>query len=295
MSSSPSHHIMDLVSTSFTAPATTAVLPNCNACHTAPVSGSGFATCRPCRDKRNEAKRRTTQRKREQKYRLFQTMTISRDNLPVPLLVPTLSAAMSLKRKTPPARADGENVADVLERIGKRFKKLEPFTKADAAASKTSTAAPAPDSEFEKFIVNTDLHKAIKRRYADNSSTLRFHGTYAIIAQPETDNKARARQVARDLRDSTPLHFSLDDKEASRSATAYTIKYKCTCRGGMKRTASDLSSYFISKSKAAASDETTPKSECRGRIEIRSEDDRSHRLGWLGQRIKVTIMHPKNI
>jgi hypothetical protein len=161
-------------------------------------------------------------------------------------------------------------------------------------------------------MVNTDLHKAIKRRYADNSSTLRFYGTYAIIAQPETDNKARARQVARDLRDSTPLHFrcvqfsslvhapcltraSLDDKEASRSATAYTIKYKCTCRGAMKRTASDLSSYFISKSKTAASDETTPKSECRGRIEIRSEDDRSHRLGWLGQRIKVTITHPKNM
>ncbi|KAJ7359650.1 hypothetical protein DFH08DRAFT_952758 [Mycena albidolilacea] len=291
---------MDLASTSSTAPTTTAVLPNCNACHTAPVSGPGFATCRPCRDKRNEAKRRTTQRKREQKYRLFQTMTISRDNLPVPLLVPTpaksiISAAKSLKRKTPPARADGENVADALERIRKRFKKMEPFTKVEAAASKTSTAAPLPDFEFEKFIVNTDLHKAIKRRYADNSSTLRFHGTYAIIAQPETDNKARARQVARDLRDSTPLHFSLDDKEASRSATAYTIKCKCTCRGGMKRTASDLSSYFISKSKAAASDETTPKSECRGRIEIRSEDDRSHCLGWLGQRIKVTITHPKNI
>ncbi|KAJ7800369.1 hypothetical protein B0H14DRAFT_3156063 [Mycena olivaceomarginata] len=289
---------MDLASISSTAPATAVVLPNCNACHTAPVSGPGFATCRPCRDKRNEAKRRTTQRKREQKYRLFQAMTISRDNLPVPLPVPTpaksiISAAKSLKRKAPPA--DGEKAADALERIRKRFKKMEPFTKADAAASKTSTAAPAPDSEFEKFMVNTDLHKAIKRRYADNSSTLRFYGTYAIIAQPETDNKARARQVARDLRDSTPLHFSLDDKEASRSATAYTIKYKCTCRGAMKRTASDLSSYFISKSKTAASDETTPKSECRGRIEIRSEDDRSHRLGWLGQRIKVTITHPKNM
>jgi hypothetical protein len=66
-------------------------------------------------------------------------MTSSRDNLPVPLPVPTpaksiISAAKSLKRKAPPA--DGEKAADALERIRKRFKKMEPFTKADAAASK---------------------------------------------------------------------------------------------------------------------------------------------------------------
>jgi hypothetical protein len=165
---------------------------------------------------------------------------------------------------------------------------------------------------FEKFVVAAELHKAIKRRYPDNSTSLRFYGTYAIIAFPDVDNKQRARQVARDLRDNTTLHFkcvssvlirdallilsSLEDKKSHRShdvANTYTISYTCTCPASIKRTASDLTMYFGSKNKTTS--EETPKSECRGRIEISSADDRSHPLGWLGQRVKVTITHPKKM
>jgi len=63
------------------------------------------------------------------------------------------------------------------------------------------------DPVFEKFIAATHLHKDLKRRYLDNSTSLRFYGTYAIIAFPDIDNKKRARQVASDLRDNTSLHF----------------------------------------------------------------------------------------
>jgi len=51
--------------------------------------------------------------------------------------------------------------------------------------------------------------------------------------------------------------------------------------------------YFGSKNKAGSNE--TPKSECRGVIQISAEDDHSHPLGWLGQRVKVTISHPKKI
>ncbi|KAF8162459.1 hypothetical protein K438DRAFT_1858641 [Mycena galopus ATCC 62051] len=243
-------------------------LPTCNACHTAPVTNRGYSTCLPCRDKRNEQSRRATQRKRERKMQA--------------------GKSAGKKRK---ASADGEKSADVLERMRKRFKKMEPFTTVE-----TSAAADAASSEFafEKFVSSKDLHKAIKRRYADTRNSLRFYGTYAIIADPEIDNKLRARRVARDLRDNTTLHFNLEDKEEYRDDTAYTTHFKCTCRSSLKRTASDISSYFGSNPKAASSNET-PMSECRGRIEIRTEDDESHRLGWPGQRIKVTVTHPKKM
>ncbi|KAF7360178.1 hypothetical protein MVEN_00746400 [Mycena venus] len=281
---------MDFAPTaSITGLASAAELPKCNACHKAPVTNAGYSTCRPCRDKRNEMKKRSQQKKREQKFRLLQAIAGS-DNIPFPAPRPTeKSASAGKKRKAP---EDEESLADALERMRKRFKKMEAFTKVDVASKSPPVATPEP--VFKKFVSAGDLHKTIKRRYPDNSNSLRFYGTYAIIALPDVDNKHRARQVARDLRDNTTLHFNLENKESYRNGTAYTIHYKCTCRASsIKRTASDLSLYFGSKNKTAS--EETPKSECRGRIEICAEDDRSHPQGWLGQRVKVTITHPKKI
>ncbi|KAJ7665970.1 hypothetical protein DFH06DRAFT_1470212 [Mycena polygramma] len=260
----------------------------CNSCHRAPAS-IGYTSCQPCRDRRNETNRKARDRKRE-KLRLLQADM--RVNLPLPLAGGESTSA-GKKRKVP-ADSGEENDADVLERIRKRFKKLEPITKATVASKDASSSANTLDPVFEKYVVAAELHKAIKRRYTDNSTSLRFYGTYAIIALPDIDNKQRARQVARDLRNNTTLHFNLEDKKTLESApTSHKVSYKCTCHTSMKRTASDISTYFGSKNKTASGE--TPKSECRGRIEIIAEDDRSHPLGWLGQRVKVTVTHPKKM
>ncbi|KAJ7741934.1 hypothetical protein DFH07DRAFT_891206 [Mycena maculata] len=264
-------------------------LPNCNACHKAPVTNRGFSTCRPCRDKRNEVRKRSKERKRREEFLLFQASTVA--NLPA--ATSGEGSSVGKKRKVP---ADEENSADVMERMKKRFKKMDAFKKVDPA-SKTSTTNLA-DPVFEKFGVNTDLYKEIKRRYPDKTTSLRFYGTYAIIAVPSVDNKLRARTVAQDLKDNTKLHFNVQDRKSHRGsdeANTYTVSYKCTCRASsvLKRSASDLSLYFGSKKGAATDD--APKSECRGRIEISAEDDKSHPLGWLGQRVKVTVTHPKKI
>ncbi|KAJ7918434.1 hypothetical protein B0H13DRAFT_2321401 [Mycena leptocephala] len=276
---------MDFAPIAYTALASAALLPECNLCRRAPVSSHRYTTCLPCREKRAVAKKRSKERKREEMIRLLQAVKV---NIPVP--PPGESASAGKKRKAP---TDGENALDALERIRKRFKKMEPFTKAEVASKKSSDPS---GPVFEKFVVAAELHKAIKRRYPDNNTSLRFYGTYAIIAFPDVDNKQRARQVARDLRDNTTLHFNLEDKKSHRShdvANTYTISYTCTCPASIKRTASDLTMYFGSKNKTTS--EETPKSECRGRIEISSADDRSHPLGWLGQRVKVTITHPKKM
>ncbi|KAJ6557940.1 hypothetical protein B0H19DRAFT_1070536 [Mycena capillaripes] len=268
-----------------------AVETKCNACRNAPIT-PGYVTCRPCRDKRNEKQRQSNALKRQELHSQFLKAGM-KANIPVPPPGESNSAEKQKKKRKMPIDGHGENEADALERIRKRFKTLEPFAKPNVAARTPS--ADTSDVVFDKYVVASELHKAIKRRYPDNTTSLRFYGTYAIIALPDVDNKQRARQVARDLRDNTSLHFNLEDRKSHRGdvANAYTIKYNCTCRASMKRTASDLATYFASKNKTMADE--TPKSECRGRIEISAEDDRSHPLGWLGQRVKVTIIHPKKI
>jgi hypothetical protein len=72
------------------------------------------------------AKKRSKERKREEMIRLLQAVKV---NIPVP--PPGESASAGKKRKAP---TDGENALDALERIRKRFKKMEPFTKAEVAS-----------------------------------------------------------------------------------------------------------------------------------------------------------------
>ncbi|KAJ7468084.1 hypothetical protein FB451DRAFT_388384 [Mycena latifolia] len=265
-------------------------LPTCNACRKAPVSSRGYSTCQPCRERRNEAKSKSKERKRQAQLVLLRVGMLA--NIPA-AVGESSSAGKSLKRK-----AEAEDAADVMERMRKRFKKIEPFAKVDVPPKTTAASADPAEHVFEKFVSATELHKEIKRRYPDNSTSLRLYGTYAIIALPEIDNKARTRIVARDLKDNTSLHFNFDDRKSHRSndtANTYTISYKCTCRAAstLKRSASDLSLYFGVKNASTADEK--PMTECRGRIEISAEDDRSHRLGWLGQRVKVTITHPKKV
>ncbi|KAJ6614615.1 hypothetical protein B0H10DRAFT_2044745 [Mycena sp. CBHHK59/15] len=155
---------------------------------------------------------------------------------------------------------------------------------------------PSPDIEFSKFQFAKDLHRDINQRYPDYSNSIRFQGTYAIVAFPDIDNKQRARQVARDLRASTDLHFDLEDRLKSHrshdASKAYTITYQCACRASaptLKRNPSDLTAWLGSKKTGASDDKVK---ECRGRIEISAEDDTSHPF-VLGQRVKVIVTHPK--
>ncbi|KAJ6582918.1 hypothetical protein DFH09DRAFT_1360227 [Mycena vulgaris] len=272
-------------------------LPICSGCRKAPVTSQDYRTCTPCREKRAEASRKSNERKRQEKRALLMgAIGLLKTggalaNIPV---AESSSAGKSLKRK-----AEEEKIGDVMDRMRKRFKQME-FTR-PAVASTTPSAPADPDGPvFDKFVNSAALYKDLKRRYPDNNTSLRFYGTYAIIAFPDVDNKARVRQVARDLKDSTTLHFNLDDRKSTRGsdpANTYTISYKCTCRATalLKRSGSDLSLYFGSKyaAKPAATSDEKPQADCRGRIEIVAEDDKSHPLGWLGQRVKVTVTHPK--
>ncbi|KAJ7269629.1 hypothetical protein C8J57DRAFT_1508786 [Mycena rebaudengoi] len=145
--------------------------------------------------------------------------------------------------------------------------------------------------------------EALKHRQeaaaAHNPAFERYQGTYSIIADPDTDNKARARRVARDLKECTTLDFVLEDRlksvRSSGASKAYTIWYKCMCGAastGLKRRPSDLSAWLMNKKNPDVSMGEGP-SDCAGRVEISAEDDVSHRLGILGQRVKVTVNHPR--
>ncbi|KAJ7118686.1 hypothetical protein C8R43DRAFT_1241852 [Mycena crocata] len=266
-------------------------LPVCNACHKAPVTNDAYSTCRPCREKRSERDRKSRERRRQAKMVLKAAQSVN-----IPLTEAEESSSTGKKRKMAPV--DDESAADAMDRMRKRFKGIEPFTKTEHASKPTPIADPAldpVDPVFEKCINAGDLHTHVKRLYRNKSRPVRFYGTFAIIAFPDIDNKMRVRHVARDLRDNTDLHFNPEDKKSKRSsdsAQTYTISYKCTCR--TNTTSPELAAHSESKDTAPASGEK-PKRKCRGRIEISAEDDRSHPLGWLGQRVKVTVTHPKRV
>ncbi|KAJ7735812.1 hypothetical protein B0H16DRAFT_128757 [Mycena metata] len=247
----------------------------CTVCRTAPPT-PGYVTCPRCREKRAEQSRKSQERKRERVRMLLANANVAniKANLSTP--PPKESISAGKKRKAPPV----ESAADTLERIRKRFKTMDPYTKTDVASKSSSTDS---DPIFQKFVVAAELYKYIRRRYADSSTPFNFHGTYAIIAQPEINNKERTKLVARDLKDNTNLLLDHDKKLMS-TTQPHTRIYTCKCSS--KPSGSDISAYFGSKNKALT------KSECHGTVEIRAEDDKSHPLGWLGQRVKVIITHP---
>ncbi|KAJ7032011.1 hypothetical protein C8F04DRAFT_1262391 [Mycena alexandri] len=262
-----------------------AALKLCTGCKTAPTTSVGYATCTRCREKRTEAKRKAVERKRD-KFRMQSLANAYVANIKANGLTPPPKESTSAgKRKAPPVDSAG----DALERIRKRFKKMDPYIKTDVASKSSSTDS---DRVFQKFVVAAELHKYIRRRCTDSSTPFNFHGTYAIIAQPEINNKERAKLVARDLKDNTTLLFDHDKKLSSsiHPGVGYTLTYVCKC-SAPKHTGSDISAYFGSKNKVSS--HNPPKAECHGTIEIGAEDDKSHPLGWLGQRVKVTITHPK--
>ncbi|KAJ7649303.1 hypothetical protein B0H17DRAFT_1338698 [Mycena rosella] len=256
-------------------------LPTCNVCRKAPVTSHRYTSCLPCRDKRAEQKKRAKLRKTREQTALLKAGSIA--NIPAAVAGGDVK---SLKRK-----AEDESSADAMERMRKRVKKME-VAKLDVPVLVSATDG------FEKFVNAAELTKDLKRHYPDTLkiTALRYHATYAIIADPAIDNKDRTRRVARDLRENTALHFSLEDRSSTRSSgptNKYTLAYKCTCRAStaLKRSGSDLSLYFGSTKKAVAPGDEK-KSECRGKVEISAEDDTSHRF-WLGQRVRVTVTHPK--
>ncbi|KAJ7634589.1 hypothetical protein FB45DRAFT_1056599 [Roridomyces roridus] len=247
----------------------------------------GYTTCAPCREKRAKYKRDRTERlraeKAKEKAKILKASVASN--------VTPKSVVVGEKRKTP---SDGR---DAVESMRKRFKAMEtPRVKTEAKPVVVDPAAPV----FAKFVASNELHKEIKRQYSRMGvASLRFYGTYAIIALPDVDNKQRARAVARDLKESTNLHFNLDDKTVGKGSNGTVVyRYSCTCHATstLKRQASDLAVYFKKKKQSAADAETAmpeKTSECGGKIKISVEHDNSHPQGWLGQRVKVTVKHPK--
>ncbi|KAJ7060981.1 hypothetical protein C8F01DRAFT_1253454 [Mycena amicta] len=132
-----------------------------------------------------------------------------------------------------------------------------------------------PPATFQKFTWASNLYSELQSQYSAKSGkkTFRFHGTHSIIADPALNNKRRARQVERDLKTHAGLQFRFADRIKHREGDAYTITHRCSCL-------------------------PTPKNDgeqggCAGRIVIYVADDHSHPLGWLGQRVKISVTHPK--
>ncbi|KAJ7185783.1 hypothetical protein C8R46DRAFT_1342980 [Mycena filopes] len=289
----------------------------CTGCKSAPPS-AGYVTCARCREKRAAASRRATERKRAARMQLASAniANIKANWEHDALLTPPTKGkgkekekeSTGKKRKEPPT----ETAADALERIRKRFKTMDPYTPTTTtSASGSSTKKSAPDVQFHKFAAAAELHKDLRKRFPSPSSSsggeaTTFHATYAIIADPAVDNEERTRVVARDLKGNTGLQFDPESKlMTDRRPHAHRVTYKCLCGAApLKRSGSDIASYFASsgssksKSKSISkpekkSDEAAALSQCHGSVEISAEDDRSHPLGWLGQRVKVSITHPK--
>jgi len=126
---------MDFAPTATVALASAAAAPpeKCNLCRKAPVTSYGYKTCSPCRDRQKEQKKKYTERKREAKVaaKMALLKTGMMANIPA---APAAESSSSGKLKKRKAADDGENAADVVERMRKRFKKMEAFAKTDVAS-----------------------------------------------------------------------------------------------------------------------------------------------------------------
>ncbi|KAJ7060994.1 hypothetical protein C8F01DRAFT_178740 [Mycena amicta] len=209
--------------------------------------------------------------------------TSTAQNMPVPQ-----------KRKAADSDDEIEDSSLAMARLRKRMKLM---------ALPPAPAVVTTKTKRTKFVVADALYKAVAQE--SRTSPVEFAGTFAIIANPQVDNERRARLVARELRRAATLQYNIDDGTPAHSSGAthrFTILLKCTCHTGrpfVKPKSRDLFAYFTSKPKrsAPASQPTQNASSqatiCEGHTIISAEDDNSHPLGWLGQRIKVTVKHPK--
>ncbi|KAF7326043.1 hypothetical protein MKEN_00455200 [Mycena kentingensis (nom. inval.)] len=278
----------------------------CNACRRAPAT-EGYKTCQPCRQKRTENFRVWTQKKREREkagpileYSVYQAPkedgkrkavdggdSIS-DQRPqkrvktAPLIVSAVASSTvstatdssqpsSLttgpKKRVKPAPTETPAFAGKTASVATVAKSKRPAT---AAATSTTDFLANPD-RFQRFNFGIDLYTTLDSLYCLYKSAptkpFRFYGTHSIVADPAVNNKRRARAIERELKAHTSLSFDVEAREKHRAVDgAYTITHKCTCSG---------------------------KDPCPGLIWITIIDDNSHAMGWQGQRITVSVTHPK--
>nr|GAT59259.1 predicted protein [Mycena chlorophos] len=177
----------------------------------------------------------------------------------VPLGVSVLESAASGSAK----RRAEEPLSD----SSKRVKLTSPLQPQNALSIPEAQQPPSPTiDDFTKFTWATGLYAELQRQFRARSTKkmFRFRATHSIIADPKVNKKRRARQVERDLQQQTELQFDLDGRVKHRDEDAYTITHRCTC---------------------------LPR--CTGVIVIHVADDNSHPLGLPGQRVKLTVVHPK--
>ncbi|CAK5262056.1 unnamed protein product [Mycena citricolor] len=291
-------------------------------------SSFGYKRCAECRAKRAATARRAAERK---KRALLEQTSALKDATPresatsaLPLVLPPfdggrkqklepMAQAPALKDATP--RANGASASlpilplfgggrkrklelmteteDAIERIKKRFKGDDPFFKA-----KSYIPVEKKIDSFEKFAGSSDVHKFIKLRYPATGTGVSLRCTYALVADPAVDHKARAGLVAQELRQKTSLSFGTLVHHKYRTSTSYTLVMTCTCSppGEIKRASSDIFLHFAALSNKMHSSVKAGSSinECSGRVKIRVEEDKSHPR-WIGQRVKIFIDHPRRL
>ncbi|KAF7326009.1 hypothetical protein MKEN_00451800 [Mycena kentingensis (nom. inval.)] len=157
-----------------------------------------------------------------------------------------------------------------------------------------------------RFVGPDALYQAAKKAGIVASGAYTFSGTFALVADPKTDNERRVKLVAREIKREAALQYEIATAKthlSSKSHQRFTMILPCTChthRIFSKTKSRDILSYFESKTKKNKGDAgmqvvsttTDPGLACTGTTTISAEDDRSHPLGWLGQRVKVSIQHP---
>ncbi|GLB43063.1 hypothetical protein LshimejAT787_1205120 [Lyophyllum shimeji] len=198
-----------------------------------------------------------------------------------------------------------ENEPDVLQRMKKRFKQSHAAV-SPAPARKDIEHRPRVlevKHDNTEYQTATEMYKAMKA--LSTSTKLQFRGSFSIVAKADTDNITRARLVVRELRKIARIPFEHDKPMNPVSGESYRVSFKCTClapsvpkpfatnpipevtstvmtANGLKRKQSDLTLWAGVKPKHVDLSNGT---NCSGKVVIVAEDDTSHFLGILGQKL----------
>ncbi|KII90454.1 hypothetical protein PLICRDRAFT_533106 [Plicaturopsis crispa FD-325 SS-3] len=268
----------------------------CSICKHAIPLEQAWKTCTRCRERGREQNRRSRQRKRASDAASSEadaTMALDSDDAEGG---PTLSS-----------------MKEALD-VAKRKARDSPAGKPPAAKRPkladygSSSKSKQPESEWYKGIAPTtyqnvfDFLERVATLVETKKKTARvqFGGTYSIVAMPGIDHARRIERVAADVRDTAKLPYDdrpLGTSHEGKVGTRYkvwtsTYVCKCCCPTGAAPQKSPRPAASASASPYTSLPLGPPqRSVCGGTVHIRVEDDDSHPLKFVGQKISLWVEH----
>ncbi|EDR02320.1 uncharacterized protein LACBIDRAFT_309727 [Laccaria bicolor S238N-H82] len=259
----------------------------CTRCKKVISSWERFKQCHHCRELRRQQDARRAERRMQRDD--GSAMDVDNDMRRKENVDPVRKPAVALKD------LQGEEKERALAMMKNRIK------------STISVPFPPPRVEstiprYREYQSATQLYAALKSSILVSPSNLKFRATHSIVASIIIDNALRAELVAKDLRKIAGLSFAHRTPLPRHSSSTNTrqLEFLCTCLGYITAPENKLKSQTglkdwiqlkSSRPSSAVNEETLIRKECSGTVLITVEDDRSHPLGLLGQRIAVRVKH----